>query len=163
MIALGAEGLGSEVEDGDHPRWQFDSELRFPHYGFDLYRRAHVPRQPRTLAVQVGADGSCPLGGLYRQVDAVVVHQGDGALVSARLWGRDIAEAGLSSGVGAVGVPEGVELTADAMDEIVLPPGATLQSIDAIPIDATYFDPRSGGIHPSWGSPLNGSTRILLP
>src|SRR5215211_6724196 len=114
MIPLGVEGLGSEVEDGVHLRWQFDPELRFPRYGFDLYRRAHVPGQSTSLSVQVGADGSCPLGRLYRQVNLVVVHQGDGALVTARLWGRDIAEAGLSSGVGAVGVPEGVELRADA-------------------------------------------------
>ena len=163
MIALGVEGLRSEVEDGVHLRWQFDPALRFPGYGFDLYRRAHLPGQPTLLSVQARADGSCPLGGLYRDVQLVVVHQGDGAFVTARLWGRDIAEAGLSSGVGAAGVPEGVELMADAIDEVVLPVGATLQSIDAIPVDVTYFDPRSGGIDPSWGSPLNGSTRILLP
>src|SRR5262245_51311506 len=70
MLALGADGLLPQVEDGIHLRWQMDLNRGFPPYGFDLFRRPHLPPTLLPFAAQARPDGVVPLNATFRAFSA---------------------------------------------------------------------------------------------
>lgn len=152
MVALGAESLFPEVEDGVHLRWQMDLALGFPPYGFDVFRRPHQSPVLTPIAVQVRPDGSIPLGAACRAIRLRLRWPGGAVVALGRFAGDTMTSVTASGGAGTEIV---LELAADALDEVLVLPGTVVLQAQATRVS---HDALIG-----WGPALNGAHRIGLP
>src|SRR5438093_596411 len=140
-VALGADGLLPDIEDGNHVRWQFDPALGFPQGGFDLFRRPHRPGSPFVLNLPTAAT-DVQLGATYRKLSFHLRLDGGPGPFFARYLGVTVLEL-MSSGGWGNDVVLGLE--ADAIDEVLLPLGTVIK--DGVGVPAA----QEADLH--WGQP----------